>query len=433
MWVKYAKILLLCSVLGSTNIPAGLCASLQANTTATGLQAAGQGAEDSGAPGVQLYSVTPAPTQQSAPSATTATTVIIATTARPGPALRLALLLPLRSETLGQAAEAVRSGFMAAFERDKNGARVSVIATGDAPQEILASYAAAVSNHDVVVGPLSRPGVAAIAESGAVTVPTIALNQAEAASDAREPAATTALPPGMLNIGLSIEDEARQVAQWAGAAAPASRVFILYGNAPWQRRAAKAFSAQWQRLGREPESLEMATGVGSTVSAASLALLKLRIGNEAPPLLFVALSAWQARQVRQAVGSEPLMYGTSQLNPYPLIDWATAERLPEMNGVRLIDLPWQLQADHPAVMAYPRPLVSPGQELSADMERLYALGIDAYRIASEINLQHGRFEIDGVTGRLVIGYGGNGATRFERLEQPAVYRNGAVSPWFGAP
>jgi len=36
-----------------------------------------------------------------------------------------------------------------------------------------------------------------------------------------------------------------------------------------------------------------------------------------------------------------------------------------------------LQADHAAVMIYPRQVIAADQKRSADMERLYALGIDA--------------------------------------------------------
>ena len=102
----------------------------------------------------------------------------------------------------------------------------------------------------------------------------------------------------------------------------------------------------------------------------------------------------------------------------------------ELDGVRLLDLPWQVQRDHPAVMVYPHPV----QAGTADMERLYALGIDAYRVAREISQlgsrqpssrqPTGRFQIDGVTGRLTVEFG-QGPARFERIEQPAVFKSGA--------
>ena len=45
--------------------------------------------------------------------------------------VNIALLLPLRSESLGRAADALRAGFMAAYERDKAGLTVNLVETGD--------------------------------------------------------------------------------------------------------------------------------------------------------------------------------------------------------------------------------------------------------------------------------------------------------------
>ena len=58
------------------------------------------------------------------------------------------------------------------------------------------------------------------------------------------------------------------------------------------------------------------------------------------------------------------------------------------------------------------------------MKRLYALGIDAYRIARELAARpDSRFELDGVTGRLSIDMGA-GAGGFRRVETGTVYRDG---------
>jgi outer membrane PBP1 activator LpoA protein len=80
-------------------------------------------------------------------------------------------------------------------------------------------------------------------------------------------------------------------------------------------------------------------------------------------------------------------------------------------------------------MVYPRPLQTEDRKPgAADMERLYALGIDAYRVAREIARHDAsRFHLDGVTGRLTVSFG-QGEARFERIEQPAVYKNGVPLP-----
>ena len=91
--------------------------------------------------------------------------------------------------------------------------------------------------------------------------------------------------------------------------------------------------------------------------------------------------------------------------------------------MRILDLPWTVQPEHPLVASYPRFDAGAG---GFDMQRLYALGIDAYRIARELALRPGsRFEIDGVTGRLSVDMGA-GSAAFRRVESGTVYRDGGV-------
>jgi hypothetical protein len=412
MVCEWMKTVLLAGVL------AGLCAPAQANTTApgSGLQARALHA----AIRIAQNDITISPETLPRPAPEPAAS-------EPSPApkpVRIALLLPLRSETFAQAAEMVRAGFMAAYERERDDRlAVNVVYTGDAPSEILSAYQSAQRDNEIVVGPLSRSGVTAVVQAGAVVRPTIALTHAEAPGDT-EPV----LPEKMLAMGLSVEQEARQVASMASEGRAEGKAIIVSTGIAWQRRAARAFAMQWQRLGPGMEAEAVELGIsGGYLNANGLVQLKRRLQVEQPELIFAALDAVQARQLREAIGTEIPMAGTSQLNPFTLQDWITAERMPEMDGVTLVDLPWQLQPEHPAVMAYPHPATVEGQRRSADLERLYALGIDAFRVAREIALNHARFEIDGVTGKLKAEFGA-GPAHFERIMSPAVYRDGAVAP-----
>ena len=121
-----------------------------------------------------------------------------------------------------------------------------------------------------------------------------------------------------------------------------------------------------------------------------------------------------------------MLYGTSQLNTLNLADPVGAAAKPELDGVRLLDLPWQLQADHPAVMIYPRPPKKGEQRRGLDLERLYALGIDAFRVAGELGAGRPVFTIDGVTGKLYVQLDGIRPATFERTEQQAQYAGGVV-------
>ena len=89
----------------------------------------------------------------------------------------------------------------------------------------------------------------------------------------------------------------------------------------------------------------------------------------------------------------------------------------DLQGVRYEEMPWFVQPDHPAVMVYPQP-----RAMSVEEERLYAFGIDAYRIAAQ--LARGVHEpIDGVTGKLTPE-----GSHFNRALTPAEVDGGRVIP-----
>jgi outer membrane PBP1 activator LpoA protein len=326
---------------------------------------------------------------------------------------RIGLMLPLRSEALGAPADALRAGFMAAYERDPTGFTVNLIETGDSAQDTLNAYAAALQQNDIVVGPLARPAVSALAASSLVKKPTIALNHPEARPRAG------ALPPQMLVIGLSIEDEARQVADWAGAEHPGGTAMIISGASAWQRRIAASFAARWKQLGHAAQTVVL-TDSNGYLSEAALGQLRSQVDADRPTLLFTALDASQVGQVRGVLGADLPCYGASSVNPGSEPGTAMAE----LDGLRLLDLPWEVQPSHQAVMVYPR-WNTGGRAL--DMDRLYALGIDAFRVAREIALRSGAdFQLDGVTGQLSVSFG-NGPARFERIQPAAVYQDGVFT------
>ena len=320
-----------------------------------------------------------------------------------GPAVRMALLLPLDSQALAQPAEAVRAGFMAAHAQQPEGVTVNLVPTGDSSQAALDAYHGAAEQNDIVVGPLARSAVAALATSGAVAKPTIALNH---------PQLNSPLPRQMLVIGLSLEDEARQVAEWAAGEQPAGQALVITGRAAWQQRLSGAFSQRWSELGRSQTTVELPAD-GAYVDANALAELRARLSSEAPQLVYAALDANSLRQVRSAIGTSLPTYGAASVNPG--LDPASVPA--ELVGVRFLDLPWTVQPDHPAVAGYPR-FSNGGQGL--DPQRLYALGIDAYRVARELAQRPGgSFELDGATGRLSVNMG-QGDRAFRRIETGVV-------------
>lgn len=396
----------------------GLCLCQPALTTA---QTAG-----TEAPGIEMPEPPPqkaAPPEVPAPPKTdpampAAVPAVAPAAAATAKTVRLTLLLPLSSDNLGRAANAVRSGFLAAYELEKNDLSLRIVSTTDVPEEIVSAYTNSLPESDIVIGPLTRSAASAIAQSGAVRLPTIALTQADTEGD------SAAQAPQMLTMGLSVEDEAREAAGWI-AANKVKKAYVLCTSSAWQRRAAKAFAAKAHSVKLEVETIELGSSFGF-LTALDVERVKKAVQGEksnAVYSVFAALDPAQTKQLREIIGNESAIYGTSQMNPIPLPERATYEHLTELNGVRLIDIPWQLQPDHAAVMIYPRTVVDANQRRSADMERLYALGIDAFRVALQVAQQQKQFEVDGVTGRLKVAFDKNGA-RFTRIEPFAIYRDG---------
>ncbi|MCS0632846.1 penicillin-binding protein activator [Telluria mixta] len=376
--------------------PQRLCASVDTNTSAPAPLLAMLD------PAIQPRPARPPPNEPAPPPPPSAVPI------------RIALLLPMRSATLATAAEAVRAGFMAGMERDGTGFKAEVVSTGDAPRDVLDAYARAAVASDIIVGPLARSAVAALADSDAVTRPTVVLSVPEG----RTGVSRTTVPRGMLVVGLSIEDEARQVADWAAREHPHGRALILTGGAAWAQRAAGAFEGRWVQLGHTNQRFAVPSGEGGK---AAIEELKQKLEIDPPDLLFAALDSTALRPVRALAAALPC-YGGGPANP----GRSAAPDVPGLDGVRLLDLPWIVLPDHPAVMVYPRPL---NTEQPLDMDRLYALGIDAFRVARELALRDGApFGVDGVTGRLDVVAGPGGQLQLQRVEAAVVVRGGAFEP-----
>lgn len=310
------------------------------------------------------------------------------------PAPHIALLLPLKSANFGPAAEAVRLGFLAAAASQPQSLPVRTYGSFNEGKDIAALYKHAIADGArAVAGPLTRDGVAALAALPDIGVPTLALNIAEGSNADK-----------LYFFGLTAEAEARQIAQLA-AAENLHNARIINSGTPLSRRLAQAFAEEWKSMGRS-----LATEVLFNDDSAALADLPAGDGN----MIFLAANAEKARVIRPYLNAALPVYGTSQLfngNTDRLVNF-------DLNDIRFVDMPWLLQPDHPAVMVYPRaqPPMAP------DMERLYALGIDAFRLL-QIMLDdsfHASLPLDGVTGRIRLG----NHNQFQREAIPALFYQG---------
>ncbi|MDD2929936.1 MAG: penicillin-binding protein activator [Sideroxydans sp.] len=305
----------------------------------------------------------------------------------------IALILPLRSPVYGRAAEAVQLGFLSAAEEQPNELPVRIYSANDEKFEVAELYRQALAQGALAVaGPLTRNGVAALAENTALPVPTLALNLLE-----------TERTDQLYFFGLPPESEARQAARWAASNGLLTATVVRTGST-LSKRLAQAFEEEWQRTGGFLWPEIVYEGDPSEIRL---------LGGEAGSMVFLASEPDQARMIRPYIFSDIPVYATSQIftgNGNNLVNYDLAE-------IRFFDMPWVIQPDHPAVMVYPR--VEPPYPL--DMERLYALGVDAYRML-QVLYHHNTanaLPLDGVTGKLTLA--GN---QVKREGVKSILRNG---------
>jgi outer membrane PBP1 activator LpoA protein len=290
----------------------------------------------------------------------------------------IALMLPVDSSTFRRHGEALRDGFIAASRvPDPPTMLIRVYPIGEDPKTAAAAYQQAVhTGARVVVGPLLRAPAAAVA-GGDIRVPTLLLNLPDGNTPAR---------PNLYVLSVQIEAEARQAARAAWRDGRKGALTIA-GDSPLLKRVHQAFVDEFRALGGK-----VAAEFLFNTSPAELERLRKTVEGKSADMAFLALDARQARGVRGTLEPLPL-YASSQaytgdISPGTVVDLA---------GIRVFDMPWLLQRDHAAVMIYPRQNFG-----DPDLERLYALGIDAWRISQALLARHTELNIDGVTGKLTL-------------------------------
>ncbi len=294
----------------------------------------------------------------------------------------IALLLPLNSKTFGRHAAALRDGFQAAAKtQGRMLLPVREYAVSEDVANVLEGYrTAAAAGAQVIVGPLTRDAVTALALGEPVPVPTLALNV---------PDDVGRIPGHLYLLSLQIETEARQAARNAYRDGRRKAITIS-GSGPVQRRMQAAFAGEFFRLGGIVDA--------DAAYAPDPERLKSIARSSTADMYFLALGYAEARIARPYLGATPV-YATSSVHAGdqgPLAGF-------DLAGVNFVDMPWLLEPNHAAVMIYPRPRLGG----SIDLERLYALGVDAWRVAQLLLTGARDIRLDGVTGQLTLGADGH--------------------------
>jgi uncharacterized protein len=253
----------------------------------------------------------------------------------------------------------------------------------------------------LIVGGITRDGATTLAKSDCTRQPVLTLNEPQAAP--------AEVPPNLYMASLSLENEARQVALMAVADGLHSAV-ILSSGSPLAKRVQEAFEREWTR--DAGQTVGRLTFTGGPDDAP---LIREKLAGVNADMVFMAIDQPEARIVRPYVSAMLPLYATSMsVNPR-----AEAIVNLDLQGMRYMEMPWFVQPDHPAVMVYPVPKGMPIEE-----ERLYAFGIDAYRIAVQLLRGDRNATIDGVTGKLTL----EAPSQFARTLTPAEIDGGRAIP-----
>lgn len=340
-----------------------------------------------------IVAQTAPPAAQAAPAAA-ATAAATAAVPEPQSALRpelqptgphIALIVPTTSKTFGKVADAVKQGFIAGATADgKTAPPYRIYSADDEAGTLAALYRRAAAEGAVaIVGGVTRDGANVLArESG--NVPSLALNAPEAT-----------LPENFFYISLNLDWEARLVAR-AAAQDGLKRVALIASATSLAKRIQDSFEKEWTRVGGE---VVARVSINNDLNDGQR--IKTSLDRVKPEVVFIAGDPRTARFARPYLPTGTPVFATS----HALDARAGTVANIDLESVRFLEMPWFVEKDHPAVMAYTRP----EENMPLDYERLYALGIDAWRLTQLIlkaalspNAARIIAPLDGVTGRLTL-------------------------------
>jgi outer membrane PBP1 activator LpoA protein len=299
----------------------------------------------------------------------------------------LAVLLPESGRFAG-AARIVHDGIVAAQEADPQGARPNLrfYDSGSGSVKALVQRAAA-DGASLVIGPLQKPKVDELAGSSALPIPVLALNQA---SGHRNP------PRNLYQFSLSPEDEAAEVAAKAWGM-EMQRALILYPEGPWGNRISRAFRQSWKALGGQVAGAQVYNPSAADYSGPVAGIAKRAEGAD---FLFLVATPGDARrifpQARQKLGAEIPVYSSS--HSYGGRFDPKADRA--LVGLNFVEIPWLVEPVRGDSVS--------SKGLSGKLPRLYAMGVDAYRLGSRLPWlsKNPRARVLGKTG--ILGMDGHG-------------------------
>lgn len=383
---------------------------------------------------------------------------------------QVAVLLPLHGKLSG-AGIALQRGIIAAwFSARESGTDMPQLHFYDSSRsDFSATYDAAVRDGaDLILGPLEKEHLRLLQLRDTLPVTTIALNYPDTLPDAPVPAATVTRPPGVLDaqnagvgpdvgtpgregpkalyyFGLAGEDEAAQIARFA-LQSGLKRVALLLPAGEWGQRIGQQLlqtvathggtvlaTGVYQGNGDynkvvhdllDVQASELRHGRLERLLGSTLGFLPRR-RPDIDALLIIANTAQAAQLVPAAhyyYARGVPMFATSHINSQLTVAAAN-----DLAGVLFVDMPWIADPNQPLRQR----VAAAWQNVDERYLRLYALGIDAWRLSQHLPLlaQSPEATIEGATGLLAL----DQQRRIHRELAWMIFRNGRAERIQGSP
>ncbi|WP_297812339.1 penicillin-binding protein activator [uncultured Methylophaga sp.] len=329
----------------------------------------------------------------------------------------IAVLLPA-SGPFAEVAASIKQGIIAAHYASGSPAQLHFLDVDTDPVSGLGNvtqqYQQALSlGADVVIGPLQKASVESLAAQSELPVPVLALNRVDERNSR----------PNLFQFGLAPEDDAAAIADYARRQGYQHAV-VLSPRGDWGDRVASAFNNAWQQQGGNvlyqssyDESVNdfrdtLIPLMGLDVSESRYQTLKSTLGRSLDfeprrrqdiDFLFLVARPLKARQLVPQLkfhrsGKLPLMATSHAYSGQP-----DPQQDIDLNDLIVTDIPWMLAMDtvnDPAFETYQQQSQNP----SGSLLRLYAMGVDAYRLLQELNTlsQDPEQRYQGATGNLSV-------------------------------
>jgi outer membrane PBP1 activator LpoA protein len=345
----------------------------------------------------------------------------------------IALVLPVQ-EPLGKAiSEGFLSAYYDALARGQEVPRIKVYDTSFR-SDVLTLYDQAVDDGvDMIIGPLLKDAVRRMQRSNRpMPVPTLALNYGDPGEGS---------PEGLFQFGLAPEDEIMQAAENAWEAGYRNAAVVTPGGDDYLR-IQNTFVDYWTELGGKVVSLDsfgnsrdyspMVKRVfsidASEARAAQIRSLIPRTNIEFVPrrrqdidFIFLLANPDEGRQIKPTLSFH--FAGDVPIYAMPSIydggNNTAANR--DLNGVIFNDAPWILENSDPLKSSVNQTWAP----ASGPIQRLRAMGVDAYRLHRRLEQMHTYpyIHLEGATGMLSVKSDG---TIYRQLET-AVIVNGVAT------